>query len=71
MIDEQKIRERAYELWELDGKPDGTDQEYWRQAQVQLEAEIQPPGSNTLDSVGGATQSGIPEMPVRQPIGDR
>lgn len=66
MIDEDKIRERAYQLWELDGKPEGSQDDHWRQAQVQLEAEIQPPGSNTLDSVGGATQSGIAEMPVNQ-----
>lgn len=66
MIDEEKIRERAYELWELDGKPEGADQDYWRQAQVQLEAEIQPPGANTLDSAGGTTQGGIPDMPVNQ-----
>jgi hypothetical protein len=69
MIDEEKIRERAYELWELAGKPEGEAQDHWRQARVQLEAETQPPGSNTLDSVGGATQSGIPEMPVRQDVG--
>lgn len=71
MIDERKIRERAYELWELDGKREGADDDYWRQARVQLEAEIQPPGSNTLDSVGGATQSGIPEMPVNQTSNDK
>lgn len=68
MIDEEKIRERAYELWELDGKREGSDEDYWRQARAQLEAEIQPSGSNTLDSAGGPTQSGIPAMPVDQPV---
>ncbi|MBF8779320.1 DUF2934 domain-containing protein [Pseudomonas fulva] len=60
MIDDQKIRERAYELWELAGKPDGAEQEHWRQAVEQLKAEQQPPGANRVDSVSGATQSGVP-----------
>lgn len=67
MTDEAKIRERAYQLWELDGHRDGAEQDHWRQALEQLEAEEgQPTSANTLDSVGGATQSGIAEMPARQ-----
>ena len=29
---EQEIRERAYALWEADGRPDGRDLEYWERA---------------------------------------
>jgi hypothetical protein len=29
---EQRIRERAYHLWEADGKPHGRDVEYWERA---------------------------------------
>src|ERR1700710_2059389 len=29
---EQKVRERAYHLWEADGKPHGRDVEYWERA---------------------------------------
>jgi hypothetical protein len=29
---DQRIRERAYELWEADGRPHGADQEYWERA---------------------------------------
>lgn len=28
-MDEQKIRETAYRLWEKDGKPQGRDLEHW------------------------------------------
>ncbi|WP_408600443.1 DUF2934 domain-containing protein [Pseudomonas sp. PLMAX] len=28
-MDEQKIREAAYRLWEKDGKPQGQDLEHW------------------------------------------
>jgi hypothetical protein len=29
---DQKIRERAYELWQADGSPHGSDIEYWERA---------------------------------------
>ncbi len=29
---DQRIRERAYELWQADGGPHGADQEYWERA---------------------------------------
>ncbi len=29
---EQRIRERAYHLWEADGAPEGRDLEYWERA---------------------------------------
>ncbi len=29
---EQRIRERAYHLWEADGQPHGRDAEYWERA---------------------------------------
>jgi hypothetical protein len=67
MISEEKIRQRAYELWELDGRREGAEQEHWRQAREQLESELQPEAMITLDSVGGSGRSGIAEMPVRQP----
>ncbi|KOX99926.1 DUF2934 domain-containing protein [Pseudomonas nunensis] len=28
-MDEQKIREAAYQLWEKEGKPQGQDLEHW------------------------------------------
>lgn len=42
MIDDLKVRERAYELWEKDGRPQGSEELYWRLAQEQLEAEAAP-----------------------------
>ena len=31
---EQRIRERAYQLWEEDGRADGRDEEYWHRARA-------------------------------------
>jgi hypothetical protein len=36
---EEKIRVRAYELWEKDGSPEGRADEYWEQARAQIDEE--------------------------------
>jgi hypothetical protein len=33
---EQDIQERAYELWELSGKPEGKNDEFWQIAAKEL-----------------------------------
>ena len=38
-IDEERIRERAYRLWQQDGAPDGRADEYWEKARSQVLAE--------------------------------
>lgn len=32
---ERKIRERAYELWQQAGSPEGQHEEFWRQAEAE------------------------------------
>lgn len=34
-----QIRKRAFELWEQAGKPEGRDEEFWRQAERDLSKE--------------------------------
>jgi len=34
--DHDKIRERAYEIWDRDGRQDGRDHDYWLQAEREL-----------------------------------
>jgi hypothetical protein len=36
---EQRVRERAYLLWEAAGKPEGRDLEFWDGAQTELAEE--------------------------------
>ncbi|MFD2649600.1 DUF2934 domain-containing protein [Devosia albogilva] len=36
---EDRIKERAYQLWEADGRPEGTDQVYWFKAVAELAAD--------------------------------
>jgi hypothetical protein len=35
-VNEQRIRERAYELWEQAGCPDGQSDEFWSLAQQEI-----------------------------------
>jgi hypothetical protein len=39
---EERVRERAYALWERDGKPDGRAHEYWEQARRELDVSDEP-----------------------------
>lgn len=35
-IDEQKIRDRAFQLWDRAGQPEGQEQDFWFQAEREL-----------------------------------
>ena len=39
----QRIRVRAYELWQLAGEPKGLSEEFWEQAKEQIAAEDERP----------------------------
>lgn len=41
---EEQIRERAFQLWDEAGRPEGQDLDYWLQAENQLQGEA--PESN-------------------------
>ncbi len=53
---EDRIRERAYRLWEKSGKPDGRRDHFWQQAVAELEAEDGSPANE------GSMASGPEEM---------
>lgn len=36
---ERRVRARAYELWELEGRPEGSPEAYWHRAKELIEAE--------------------------------
>ena len=39
VISDDRIRERAYQIWEREGRPYGRDYDHWVQARVELIAE--------------------------------
>lgn len=44
------IRQRAFSLWEADGRPEGRDEEYWFRAE-RLLADEQDPAQPTMTEV--------------------
>ena len=40
---EERVRHRAYELWEQAGRPAGRAEEFWQQARTEIEGETMPP----------------------------
>jgi hypothetical protein len=39
---EERVRKRAYHLWESDGRPHGQDREYWERAEFLIGIEDSP-----------------------------
>lgn len=39
MIPEHAIRQRSYEIWQLEGRPEGKTAEHWARAKMELEIE--------------------------------
>ena len=73
---EQRIRERAYEIWENEGCPQGRGDEHWQQAcaeyrDAQAEAQAQPEaGIAATDAAAGAGQaSASPSEATQSPWG--
>lgn len=53
---EERIRTRAYYLWEQATEPKGTPDEYWEQARAEIEKET-PIADIAADAAGSAAPS--------------
>jgi len=42
MVSEEAIRQRSYEIWQREGRPEGKALNHWLQAKAELEREQQP-----------------------------
>ena len=51
MIDIETVRERAHQLWEAAGKPDGRDNHFWHEAERQLRDEQIKKETKTPDNL--------------------
>ncbi len=36
---DERIKQRAYEIWESEGRPDGKDEEHWHRAAAEIRGE--------------------------------
>ena len=70
---EQRVRERAYHLWEADGKPHGRDTEYWERARELVGME-ESAGSgllpNPMNEPDSPRQTGIEEAEIQENLGE-
>lgn len=50
---EKQILNRAYEIWERNGRPEGREDEFWHQAEQELRAEQErgDPAKGTRDDI--------------------
>ncbi len=68
-LSENAIRERAYHLWEADGRPDGRGDHYWHLASEEARnAMVEETASRTAAITGGKNPS---EMPPKVKSGTR
>ncbi len=65
MSDEERIRDRAYEIWETKGRPDGQEGEHWAQARDEME-----PFYKEGDPLAGSVESSV-SIPMPKPESDR
>lgn len=57
---ERRIRQRAYELWEAEGQPEGRDSHHWTQAEVEF-AE-----ARAVENVASAASAPTRAKPIRR-----
>ena len=51
---EEQVRQRAYELWEGAGRPEGRDDELWHEAWTDLTSGSEPVATATIDATASA-----------------
>lgn len=69
MVDEDAIRARAYALWEQNGSPEGSADDFWSEARQQLEAQELSPIE--LDAFSGGLESAVaPPIPKNHDEGE-
>ena len=58
----ERIRQRAHEIWEQSGRPDGAHMEHWEKATAEVDAAGKPKAKKAAVGKPKATKS---EMPAK------
>lgn len=70
---EQRVRERAYLLWESEGKPHGRDVEYWERARELIGMEESAGAGllpNPQDEPESPRVTGVEEAEIQENLGE-
>jgi hypothetical protein len=80
MIDkEQRQRERAYRIWEKDGRPDGAHEDHWRRAGQESElseqeaddvTKVNQEADNRFAGPSGGSDAGVEKRPPSTAVPD-
>ena len=65
MIDqsnEAAVRARAYELWEMSDQSPGQHEEHWRQAERELDGDVQ---TENVTKISSQHDDGVSELPAQ------
>ena len=66
---QRRIRERAHQLWEHDGRPEGRADEHWEQARAELAADEREALEQSRDEIIPAAEHVAEgENPIRKRI---
>ncbi len=70
---EHRIRERAYHLWEQEGRPHGRDREFWERARELIGMEDNPGAGllpNPQTHPDSPRETGIEEAEIQENLGE-
>lgn len=68
MVNEDAIRQRAYYLWEADGRPEGKHDHYWAQAHHEAtKAFVEATGNGVAKATKGKTANAVPAAVKSKP----
>jgi aspartyl/asparaginyl beta-hydroxylase (cupin superfamily) len=65
---EQAVRERAYAIWERDGRPEGRSLAHWCQAEAELDAKAEGVVSDNRRPIKSRRARAI-NRSLREPVG--
>lgn len=57
---DERIRERAYQLWEAEGKPEGQDFDLWLRARDEVETDAEE-GEQPAGGMGSSVATPMPK----------
>jgi hypothetical protein len=63
---DERIRRRAYEIWEAKGRPEGRDHEHWHEARAELAGPAKESASAAKPSTKASTKT-QDRKPAQQP----
>lgn len=66
--DEEQIRQRAYQIWEREGRPHGREREHWATAKLELAREAQP-AATKAPAKRTRTSTSLKEDPEAETLG--